>query len=249
VTLVRLAFISSKTFQAFCWINIRLGVDFWSFGCTTECVTRSISPTFCLWRWCLTRYTPICLSVGMVLPSEWPRFHVWKVYASCISLLFSSLCARVLMFRNQEGDAQGKFSVRVYVQADTCDLLFQWKWVLHTTVVPSFKSDDGSHVVACAGATFPDPCEIAAHTHGIGINASNYMLLHRYHEFMFMFTEKNDQVTKWQIWDNMIGIILKVGYFYQENFSMHDSVWMSILPQAKSQNSADVLWPQTQREM
>jgi hypothetical protein len=29
---------------------------------------------------------------------------------------------------------------------------------------------------ACAGATFPHPCEITAHTHGIGINASNYML-------------------------------------------------------------------------
>jgi len=39
---------------------------------------------------------------------------------------------------------------------------------------------------ACAGATFPHPCEIAAHTHGIGINASNYMLLDRYHVCMYI---------------------------------------------------------------
>jgi len=50
---------------------------------------------------------------------------------------------------------------------------------------------------------------------------------------------KTDQVMKSQIWD-MIGSILKVGYFYQENFSMHDRVWMRILPRIKTQKSTDV---------
>ena len=146
-------------------------------------VWPAIPPFVYPWEWCS-------------LASDRGFISGKSIYPSCISLLFSSLCARVLMFRNQEGDAQGKFSVRVYVQADTCDLLFQWKWVLHTTVVPSFKSDDGSHVVACAGATFPDPCEIAAHTHGIGINASNYMLLHQYHMCVYIMglLKKTDQV-------------------------------------------------------
>ena len=53
-------------------------------------------------------------------------------------------------------------------------------------MVPSFTSDDESHVVASAGATFPHPCEIAAHTHDIGINTSNYMLLHQYHMCMYI---------------------------------------------------------------
>jgi hypothetical protein len=52
---------------------------------------------------------------------------------------------------------------------------------------------------ACAGAPFLLPCTLWAYS-------------------------KNDQVTKWQIEDNMIGGILKVGHFYQENFSMHDRV-------------------------
>ena len=37
-------------------------------------------------------------------------------------LSFASLCARVLKFRNQGGEAHGKFTVSVYVQADTCDI-------------------------------------------------------------------------------------------------------------------------------
>jgi len=126
-----------------------------------------------------------------------------SIYPSCISLLFSSLCARVLKFRNQGGEAHGKFSLRVYVQQIlvifvvsyfTENEYFTQLWFLLLQVMT-----DHTWSQACAGATFPHPCEIAAHTHGIGINASNYMLLHRYHEFMFMFTEKNDHVTKWQI--------------------------------------------------
>jgi len=168
-----------------------------------------------------------------------------SIYPSCISLSFSSLCARVLKFRNQGGEAHGKFSLCVYVQVNTCDicgLLFHWKRVFHITVVPSFMSDDGSHEVTnmCWSHISPSMCNHSSYSwhrnkcFELHASASiSRVYLHR------GLTEKTDQVTKWQIWD-MIGIILKVGYFYQENFCMHDRAWMSILPHVKFQKSAYV---------